>query len=310
MSLRLPSEIVAERFVPTARATLAVELDERGLTQQEIADYLGVTQAAVSKQLNEEVTIEQRFATNEQFIETIERIADGLADGTMDEVDAMAELLGLVRAFEDRGPICELHEEAVPGLEGLGCDLCVRGLESDVLTERNVLTAVRRATRLLEESSAFVEYVPNVGTNVGTALPDAADASDVAAIPGRIIRLRDRIEVPANPEFGASEHVASMILAAMTVDTELRGALNCATSDALLDAARKQGIEPLEFDPSYDDRQARLEAAFDERGSVPRVCYHRGAFGIEPATYVLGETAVEAVELAVELAEAADRGDR
>ena len=303
MSLRLPSEIVAERFVPTARATLAVELDQRGLTQQEIADHLGITQAAVSKQLNEEVTIEERFATNEQFVETIDRIADGLANDTMDEVDAMAELLALIRSFEDRGPICALHEEAMPGLDGLGCDLCVRGSDSAVLTERNVLTTVQRATRLLEESDTFVEHVPNVGTNVGTALPDATDASDVAAVPGRIIQLRDRIEVPANPEFGASEHVATTVLAAMAVDNGVRGALNCATSDALLSAARDRGIDPLEFDPDYDDRRERLTASFQNRGSVPRVCYHRGAFGIEPATYVLGETAVEAVELAVELTE-------
>ncbi|MFB6156648.1 MAG: thiamine-phosphate synthase family protein, partial [Haloferacaceae archaeon] len=32
---------------------------------------------------------------------------------------------------------------------------------------------------------------------------------------------------------------------------------------------------------------------------VPRVAYHEGAFGIEPITYVLGETAVDAVEAAL-----------
>ena len=303
MSLRLPGEIVAERFVPTARAMLAVKLDERGLTQQEIADHLGVTQAAVSKHLNEDVVLEERFVENQRMIETTERIADGLSEGSMDEVDAMAELLGLVRAFEDRGPICELHEEAVPALQGLGCDLCVRGVDSEVLTERNVLTSVRKATRILAESTAFSEHVPNVGTNVGMALPDAADITDVAAIPGRIIRIHDRIEIPANPEFGASEHVAGTILAAMAVDPDVRGALNVSTSEAVLSAARDRGIEPLAFEPEYEDRRSRLESAFRERGSVPRVCYHRGAFGIEPITYVLGSTADEAAELAVALAE-------
>ena len=48
MSLRLPSEIVVDRFLPTVRATLARDLAGRGLTQQEIANRLGVTQAAVS----------------------------------------------------------------------------------------------------------------------------------------------------------------------------------------------------------------------------------------------------------------------
>jgi len=309
MSLQLPSEIVAERFVPTARALLAEALHERGLTQQAIADELGVTQAAVSKQLGGEVTLEERFVENERMQETIDRIATGLAEDTMDRVDAMAELLTLVRAFEDRGPICAIHEETMPELQGMGCDLCVRGADPEIQTERDALASVRRATRLLAASRTIPEHVPNVGTNVGTALPDAADPTDVAAIPGRLIRMHGRVEVPANPEFGASEHVAELILAARTVDPSLRGALNLATSDALLQAARERGLEPLEFDAGYEDRRDRLVEAFERAGSVPGLCYHRGAFGIEPNAYVLGETAVEAAELAIELTDAAATTD-
>jgi predicted fused transcriptional regulator/phosphomethylpyrimidine kinase len=91
----------------------------------------------------------------------------------------------------------------------------------------------------------------------------------------------------------------------MAVDSSGRAALNLATDKALLDAAHERGIEPLEFDAGYEDRDERLEAAFRERGDVPRVIYHSGAFGIEPITYVFGETAVEAAELAVELLDAA-----
>ena len=159
MSLVLPSEIVVERFVPTARAMLATALDERGFTQQEIAD----------------------------------RIAEGFADRSMDGVDALAELLALVREFEDRGPICAVHEAEMPALEGMGCDLCVRGADSEVLAEREVLASVRRATRLLAGTDGMAAHVPNVGTNVGMALPDATTATDVAAIPGRIAWMRPGI---------------------------------------------------------------------------------------------------------------------
>ena len=147
----------------------------------------------------------------------------------------------------------------------------------------------------------MARYVPNVGTNVGCALPDASDATDVAAIPGRIYAVDGRVEIPANPEFGASRHVATLVLAAMAKDERLRGAVNIVTDDELLSTARDRGLDPMEFGAESDDRDRRLLDRFASRGAVPRVTYHRGAFGIEPITYVLGETAEEAARLAVSL---------
>lgn len=295
MTLRLPSEIVVNRFLPTVRVMIASGLRERGSTQREIAERLGVTQASVSKYLSGEVPVEERFREDPRLQGAVERIADGFADETLDEYAALDELLEVIREFEDRGPICEVHEEEMPSLRGLGCDLCVRGSDANVAAERAVLASVRKAARRLADAPGIVDHVPNVGTNVGMAVPDAEDELDVAAIPGRIHAMRGRVNVPSHPEFGASHHVARTILAAMTVDPGIRGALNLATSDRLLDAARDRGFDPVEFDASYEDRAERLERTFRERNEVPTVVYHEGDYGIEPITYVLGETADDAV---------------
>jgi predicted fused transcriptional regulator/phosphomethylpyrimidine kinase/predicted transcriptional regulator len=302
--LRLPSEIVADRFVPTARAMLAAELDARGLSQQAIASHLGVSQPAVSNYVGGDVALEPRFSEDPRMVATIEAIAGGFATGEMDGYEALSELVGLVEEFEDRGPICAVHEEAMPALEGLGCDICVRGPDEAKVAERNVLESVRRAARLFASSEGTIEFVPNVGSNIGEALPDAHEATDVAAVPGRLHAIRGRVEMAADPEFGASEHVSSTVLAANAADPEIRGAINVATDDRLLDAARERGIEPMEFDADYKDREERLRESFADR-DVPRVLYHRGAFAIEPITYVLGASATDAVELATDLAEAA-----
>jgi predicted fused transcriptional regulator/phosphomethylpyrimidine kinase/predicted transcriptional regulator len=304
MALRLPEEIVVEQFVPTVRAMLARELADRGYTQQEIGDRLGITQAAVSKQLGGEVELAEPIATDPRTVATVETIADGFAENTMDEVDALAELVALVAELEDRGPICELHEAAMPALEGLGCDLCVRGPDEAVQAERDALASVRTAARRLAATPAMASLVPNVGTNVATALPDATEPTDVAAIPGRLVRMPGRVEVPANAEFGASRNVATAVLAAMAVDPDVRGGVNLALDEAFLAAARDRGMEPLEFDPEYEDRRERLATRFEDHGAVPRVCYHAGAFGVEPVCYVFGETAVDAVELAIDIREA------
>jgi predicted fused transcriptional regulator/phosphomethylpyrimidine kinase/predicted transcriptional regulator len=302
----LPSEVVVERFLPTFRALLAEDLADRGLVQEEIADHLGVTQAAVSNYRSGDVTVADRLAEDPRMVETVERVGRGLASGEFDGFDALAATVELVREFEDRGPICELHEEAMPALRGLGCDLCVRGADDTRRAEREALASVRRAVRALAAAPAAARYLPNVGTNVATALPDATEPTDVAAIPGRVYALRGRVEVAADPEFGASENVATAVLAAMAVDPSMRGALNLATDDALLAAARDRGIDPVEFDADYDDRGDELCERF--AGDVPAAAFHRGAFGVEPVTYVFGETAVEAVGLAVDLIAAAEDG--
>ena len=300
MSLQLPSEIVVERFLPTVRVLLARALDERGFTQQEVADRLGVTQAAVSRYASGDAAVESQIADDPRTERTVETVADGFETGDIDEYEALSELLALVRELEDRGPICAIHEEEMPTLAGLGCDLCVRGDDDRLQAEREVLADVRKAARLFARTEEAARVVPNVGTNVGTALPDASDHADVAAIPGRIYEMDGRVEVPANPEFGASRHVSGTVLAAAAVDSTGRAAVNVRTDETLLDAAREQGFEPLRVDAGYDDRDHRLRERFRENGVRP-VVYHEGAFGIEPITYVLGETAVNAVRRLADL---------
>ena len=310
MALRLPSEIVVEQVLPTLRVRLARAMVERGFTQRETATRLGVTQAAVSGYVNGEAPVEQRIDRHPRTRETVARIADGFEAGEMDGSDALAELLALIRSFEDRGPICELHEEAMPALQGLGCDLCIQGGDERLAAEREALANVRTAARRLASTPGMADYVPNVGTNLGCALPDATESTGVAAIPGRLYAMNGRVEIPANPEFGASRHVATVVLAAMAETPEMRGALDLATDDAVLRAARERGIEPLKFDADYEDRGDRLRERFRANGGVPRVVYHRGAFGIEPITYVLGATADDAARLAAELVEAVRQGSR
>jgi len=301
MTIQLPSEIVVDRFLPTARSMLAVELDERGLAQQEIATKLGISQAAVSKYLSGRQTGEPRFAEHPQMVETIDFIAEGFATGRLDDYEALSELLDLIRAFEDRGPICAVHEDEMPALDGMGCDLCVRGRDNRLQAERDVLRNVRHAVRLFSNTPAVVDHIPNVGSNIGMALPSADSETDIAAVPGRVHAMRGRANVPSNPEFGASQNVAQTVLAVRTVDPEIRGAVNLATSEELLAAAADQGVDTVAFDASYENRTERIQSLLADRERLPPILYHQGAFGIEPIAYVFGESAVDAVETAIGL---------
>ena len=58
--------------------------------------------------------------------------------------------------------------------------------------------------------------IPEIRSNLGYALPGASEpVNEVAAVPGRITQIGDRVVAFAEPAFSASRHVAKVILAAM-----------------------------------------------------------------------------------------------
>lgn len=286
--MRFPEEVVAERFVPTARHMLARALEQRGLSQTAIAERMGVSQSAVSKHLGGRFAVEPRFAADARLKDAVARVADGLAAGTMGPMEALAEFQRVVHAFEDRGPICAVHEEVMPELHGLGCDVCVRVRGSAPVETERVLASVREAARLLGATPAFVALVPHVGANVAMALPGAKDPLDVAALPGGLVESRGRVRAPTAPEFGVSKTLAEVLLAALDAGGA-RAALNVRSDARFLDAARAAGFTVAEM-PGAEERDVEALRRRLAAG-VPDVLFHKGDFGIEPIAYVFGADA-------------------
>ena len=75
-----------------------------------------------------------------------------------------------------------------------------------------VLGNLVRAANLLRDVPAFTRLIPEVRVNLAYALPGAAVPADVAAIEGRITAVRGLPYVSGLPEFGASDHMARLIL--------------------------------------------------------------------------------------------------
>lgn len=299
----LPEEIVTNRVLPTLRARLAIRLAERGLKERAIAARLGLTQSAVSKYLRGRVRSEPAVGESETFRTLIEVLADGLAENRLSPFEALGRVVETIRREEDRGLICRLHEESMPSLVGLGCDLCVRPGRSARLEEERVLGDLRFAVRMLQAIPGFARLIPNVGSNVARAMPGARSTLEVAAIPGRIFEMRGSVRVPAGPEFGASRHVAEVVLAVGQVHPSLRAALNVRWDDRVMAAVRSLAWTVLEFDAAYEGRAARIAETLRRTRKVPNLVYHRGAFGIEPIAYLVGPDAGAVAKRAETLAE-------
>ena len=290
-----PDEVVARRVLPTVRAMLARALQDRGLTERAIAERLGLTQSAVSKYLRGRVRLEPLVQRSPTFRTLVDGLAAGLAGDRVSGVEALGRILEALRTEEDRGVVCRLHEEEMPSLAGIGCDLCVRAGASDLRQEQEVLADLRAALRELSALEGFGALIPSVGSNLARAKREARTPDDVAAVPGRIFVMRGAVRVPAAPEFGASKHVAEVVLAAQRSRGWVAAALNVRWTPDLLDAAKKLGWDVLEFDAALEGDGGRIAQVLGRHRRAPDLLYQAGAFGTEPIAYLLGPTATEVV---------------
>ena len=291
--MKFIEEVVVEEFLPTFRSLLAGELRERDLTQSEVANLLGISQSAVSKYAHGEVEVNDELAGDERVRELVETVADGLASGEMSRVAALVEAEVLVRRLERGDLLARLHEGGFPPLAEYEGTFDIHDPEGELRTTERVRSSVRSGVRTLENTSGFANLIPAVGANLVEALPDATTIDDVAAVPGRILDVKGKATVPGEPEFGVSEHVASVLLAARNAGNPARAALNVRYDEELLESLEAAGHETAEFDAEAEVGPA-VEAVLSDDPAVD-VLYQTGGFGVEPVCYLLGADAAEVV---------------
>ena len=293
--MKFVEELVVEVFLPTYRSMLAENLRDRGLTQSEVADAIGVSQSAVSKYAHGTVARRREILEDERVQSLVERVGAGLAEGTMSRVEALVESEVLIRRLEARGDLlAELHEEAVPELATFEGEFRIHDPDSDLRSATRVRSSVRRGLRVLENTSGFAGLIPDVGSNLVECTADARTIDDVAGVPGRIFDVKGRATIPGEPEFGVSEHVARVLLAARASGSDARAAVNVTYEPSLVDRFADHGHVVVEFDGKSEIDNAIAEAL--EEAPEATILAQTGGFGIEPITYVLAPDAVAAAE--------------
>jgi len=138
-----------------------------------------------------------------------------------------------------------------------------------------------------------LDLVPEVGINIGYALPGATTLEDVCALRGRIVRVGDRLEPIGPAAFGASRHIARIILTAMRFDPGARSATNLKYRSKNARRLRSAHFRLASFDRGEEPEGVSTmewgtERAIVEAGTIPDVIYDEGALGKEGMMRVLG----------------------
>ena len=121
-----------------------------------------------------------------------------------------------------------------------------------------VIQELKTAMARLKEGKVG-SLIPEVASNLGYALPYAEGAEDVAAFPGRIVRYGDSVASLGGPEFGASRHVANIILTVMKFIPAYCSAMNIRYSKERVVLLKKKGFLVAHFDRRLEPKRVKQE---------------------------------------------------
>lgn len=159
--------------------------------------------------------------------------------------------------------------------------------------EIRVIEALAKAVDEIEDVLT-VSFIPEVGINIGFALADAKSLEDVCALKGRMVRVGDGIAHLGAYKYGASKHVAKIILSAMKFDKDKRCAMNIKYNEEIIDACGTLDFSIGEFDRSKEPKTTSTmewgtEFVIKQLGQVPDIIYDKGGIGKEAMIRILGK---------------------
>ncbi|MEO2117979.1 MAG: thiamine-phosphate synthase family protein, partial [Methanocaldococcus sp.] len=143
--------------------------------------------------------------------------------------------------------------------------------------------------------------IPEVGSNIAESLPFPKDFNDVAALTGRIIKNKlGGFYIVGDIEFGASEHIAKIILSASKFNPEVRACMNIKYDEKLIKMLKSKftisSFDRKEEPPNVSTMEWGTKFACEKFGGVPDIIYDRGGVGKEPMIRVLGKNAIEVIK--------------
>ncbi len=172
--------------------------------------------------------------------------------------------------------------------------------------------------KVLQTLSEAVEYfcnhpagplIPEVQTNIAYALPGARSHGEIAAVPGRIVSLKGFPHASGCPAFGASRHIANIVLTVLRFSPAHRSVMNIRYEPTFLENAEKLGFEIQSFDRHAEPLEVKdkegstlewgTQTVLSRMHTIPDIIYDTGDVGKEPMIRVLGKTPLEVVTKAL-----------
>jgi hydroxymethylpyrimidine/phosphomethylpyrimidine kinase len=156
----------------------------------------------------------------------------------------------------------------------------------------------------IEACREFVSLIPEVRTNMVFAKPHAKNPDEVMAVDGRITIINGMPRAAGRVRFGASGHMARLIIELMKTDPSVRAGIDFANpagfSDWLSGYCTQHGWVSAMIDRRNEPAGIRIaegssmqwkaaEAVRAAGGRVPKIICDAGGMGKEPVCIIVGK---------------------
>ena len=121
----LPEELASKSVIPAIRALVVKRLvEQHGMTQQEAAKLLGVTQPAVSKYLHEKRGAAIKLGGIEAIDEATDEIAELISSRKAPQIEVMSRIEAACDYVRKNRYMCDLHKKLEPSMDVNACHVC------------------------------------------------------------------------------------------------------------------------------------------------------------------------------------------
>ena len=125
----LPYEIIHRSAIPAIRYMIAIRLvEDCGMNQQQAANVLGVTQAAISNYLRRTRAIAVNLNDNKEICESVEEVTELLLEGGPDQPKVREKIVAMCDYLRREKLLCDFHKRMEPLYNVDDCNGCNKSL--------------------------------------------------------------------------------------------------------------------------------------------------------------------------------------
>jgi predicted fused transcriptional regulator/phosphomethylpyrimidine kinase/hydrogenase maturation factor len=135
----------------------------------------------------------------------------------------------------------------------------------------------------------LVDLIPEVGTNIVFAKPEAKSSEDVAGLIGRVIKGSGKPLVCGEIAYDASKYLSSVLFEAMRLDPSKRAALNIRGGNDIADRLSALGLRVQVLPHKVEENKCPVTSHLESSNTLLDAYLHPGDMGIEATTTIIGE---------------------